>query len=103
MTPAQAHKEIVEQIPDLFLSDSNKEFYSKLSNFDEEFFSWIEPESEVKSFSVREDHRAVRVIVFHPEEKKYSLIRFFPIGYKWETSVDLNQVDDDVVFNRLLG
>ena len=60
-------------------------------------------DSEVKSFSVREEFRSVRVIVFHPEEKKYSLIRLFPVGYKWQTSVDLNHVDDDVVFNRLLG
>lgn len=98
-----AFNEIKSQLPDLFLAEPNKELYTNNSNFDVEFDTWVDSDSIIMAFSVREEQRSVKIIVQHPEDKKYSLIRIFPIGLNWQTSVDMNHVSPETIFDRLLS
>ena len=87
MTVSKALPLIQAELPSLFLSQEFADNYINNSNLEEAMDDWCGMD-DIVSFHVSENHGCVRLVTQSEKKDCFHLIRMFPMGNKWQVSVD---------------
>jgi len=101
MTVSKALPLIQAELPSLFLSQEFADNYINNSNLEEAMDDWCGMD-DIVSFHVSENHGCVRLVTQSEKKDCFHLIRMFPMGNKWQVSVDAKNLTAAQMMSNLL-